>query len=211
MGILSVIIMLIVIYRNREKLKALNASLREKNEEISQKNRQLEELNKTKDKFFSIISHDLKGPIGTLIALLEELDEDYEAIDEEERKAIIRNLWTSGQNTYNLLLNLLEWALSQQNAVANKPKNIDLHQKVEEVFGVLQTRAERKGIILKNSIPEDGVMVYADPEMAATIFINLINNAIKFSEQGSRVEVSGHLLDDYAEVSISRSGNWDDP
>ncbi|MDZ7774325.1 MAG: HAMP domain-containing sensor histidine kinase [Bacteroidales bacterium] len=204
--IISIIAMLIVIYRGREKLKIMNVSLKEKNLMIEEKNKQLKEVNKTKDKFFSIIAHDLKGPIGTLIALLEELDEDYNAFDEAERKDIIRKLHSSGQNTYNLLLNLLEWSLSQRDVVANNPKNIDLHQKVEEVFGVLQTRAERKGILLINSIPEDGVTAYADPEMAATIFINLINNAIKFSEKGSRVEVSGHLLNDYAEVSITDQG-----
>lgn len=206
LGILSVIIMLIVIYRNREKLKAMNASLSEKNKEISQKNKQLEELNKTKDKFFSIISHDLKGPIGTLIALLQELDDDYDDFDEEDRKEIIRNLRVSGQNTYNLLLNLLDWARSQREMVQNNPQKLDMFDLVEEVLGVLESRAKQKNVHLGNYIPQNQLYAWADPEMSRTILINIINNAIKFSYENSSVDLNGLIDGEFVHVLVNDHG-----
>ncbi|MGM0565885.1 MAG: tetratricopeptide repeat protein, partial [Bacteroidota bacterium] len=206
LGILSVIIMLIVIYRNREKLKAMNASLSDKNKEISQKNKQLEELNKTKDKFFSIISHDLKGPIGTLIALLQELDDDYDDFDEEDRKEIIRNLRASGQNTYNLLLNLLDWARSQREMVQNNPQKLDMFDLVEEVLGVLESRAKQKNIHLRNYIPQNQLYAWADPEMSRTILINIINNAIKFSYENSSVDLNGLIDGEFVHVLVNDHG-----
>ena len=203
---IGVIVFLIVVYRGRNRLALMYAKLEANNEQIRQKNKQLEELNKTKDKFFSIISHDLKGPIGTLIALLQELEEDYDAFDEEERKDIIRNLRSSGQNTYNMLVNLLDWSRSQRGIINNNPQKVDLSETVDQVISVLNERARNKGIVIKNKIPYGAAESFLDLEMIRTVFINLINNAIKFSYENSEIEIEGERRNNYINIFVKDHG-----
>jgi len=204
--VIGIIIFLVFIYRGRARLETMYNKLEAKSEQIKQKNEQLEELNRTKDKFFSIISHDLKGPIGTLIALLEELEDDYDSFDEEERKDIIHNLRSSGQNTYNMLVNLLDWSRSQRGAINNTPQDTDLYEIVDDVIGVLKERALKKSITLKNSMAKDEVISYVDPEMIRTVFINLINNAIKFSHEHGIVEIGGARSNGLITVFVKDKG-----
>jgi signal transduction histidine kinase len=203
---IGVIVFLIVVYRGRSRLALMYAKLEVNNEQIRQKNKQLEELNRTKDKFFSIISHDLKGPIGTLIALLQELEEDYDAFDEEERKDIIRNLRSSGQNTYNMLVNLLDWSRSQRGVINNKPQKVDLSETVNQVINVLHERAKNKNIEIKNKIPHGEAESFLDLEMIRTVFINLINNAIKFSYENSEIEIEGERRNNHINIFVKDHG-----
>lgn len=203
---LAILIFFTVVYRSKQKLQKLNDMLQEKNQQIQEKNIQLQTLNKTKDKFFSIVAHDLKGPFGTLLALLEELEFDYDAFNEKERKEIIANLHMSGQRTYNLLLNLLEWSRSQRDMITNKPSEINMYDKVEEIRGVLDSRAQSKKIEIVNQLDRNEAKVKADPEMVATIFINLINNAIKFSHPDSEVRIESREKDPYIQVSVIDQG-----
>lgn len=192
--------------RKRSKAqKKLNHLLVLKNKQIEQNNTELEALNETKDKFFSVISHDLKGPIGTLIALLQELDEDFESFDEQERQDVIHNLFKSGENTYNLLINLLDWSLSQQNRIEPNPEEVEIAEIINEVIELLEPRADRKSITLSVSADEIQT-VFIDRKMISAVIINLVNNAIKFSGKGKTIHIKIAQNHEDLQISIEDHG-----
>lgn len=193
-----VLVLLIVILRSRNKQKLLNSQLDEKNS-------QLTELNQTKDKFFSIIAHDLKSPFNALLGLLQELDLSYEEIDEESKKKIIYNLRKSAQNTYSLLVNLLEWAQSRQGVLTNVPQQVKVHQAVNNIFETLRTRADLKSQKLINDTGPE-VTINADEGLLHSLFLNLINNAIKFTPIGGTVTVTSELDENSVRICITDTG-----
>jgi len=192
------IILIVVIIRNRNKLSRLNDLL-------EQKNLQLEEANKTKDRFFSIVAHDLRSPFNALSGLLAELDEHYQEYDEGIKKQILQNLRRSTQNTYNLLNNLLDWAQSQQNKLSSHPVELNPREVTQEVFQVLQTRATLKNIQLISNIDPE-LQVSADPNLLKALLINLINNAIKFTTKNGLIEVTAGKEGEKVRICIRDTG-----
>ena len=158
------------------------------NRKLDTRNQSLRELNQTKDKFFSIIAHDLRSPFTGLITLLDELDEGWDDFNEEARRKIIHVLKQSSNNTYNLLVNLLEWAHLQQEKIVNHADNVLLEPLVDEVFDTLRTRAGMKSHTLLKEIPPDQ-KVFADPRIVRAILINLVNNGIKFTPSDGTITV----------------------
>ncbi len=179
--VLLIMVLLLIIFRSRVKLKKLNTRLDEQNKELLN-------LNHTKDKFFSIIAHDLKSPFNALMGLLTELDESYDEFDEPMRRQIISNLKKSSFNTYNLLVNLLDWANAQKGNFVNNAKNAGLSDIVDEVFGILQTRAEMKSLQLINDVSKE-IAVHADPNLLSSVLINMVNNGIKFTPVTGKIRV----------------------
>lgn len=196
--LLLALILLFVIYRSRSKLKSLNIML-------DQQNKELTELDQTKDKFFSIIAHDLKSPFTALLGLITELDEQYDNYNTESKKEIIHSLKKSSHNTFNLLINLLDWARAQQGKIVNKPDNISLRPIVDKVFEILLTRASLKSHTLANNVPED-IKAYADANLLEAILINLINNAIKFTQREGRIAVSAIRDNGVIQVGVEDNG-----
>ncbi len=187
-----------VIRHDQKKLKKLNKTLDD------QKAR-LEKLNQTKDKFFSIIAHDLKNPFDALLGLLAELDEHYEEFDEKMKKEIISSLLQSSQTTFNLLINLLEWSRSQRGLLENKPEKNSLHNVAEAVLEFTFSRAKFKKQEVKNLIDED-LVVYADPQLLQGILINLVNNAIKFTPQQGKIEITAEITTKEVSVCVKDNG-----
>ncbi len=196
--LLLIIILLFVILRSRNRQKALN-------KQLDIQNIQLKEVNQTKDKFFSIIAHDLKSPFNGLLGLLNELDQSYEEIDEETRRRIIHNLRKSAQNTYGLILNLLEWTQTQRETLTTHPEKIVLHELVDDVFETMMTRADMKSHTLLNQT-DPQVHLMADAQMLRSLFQNLINNAIKFTPKGGTITVSSEINEDTLEICVSDTG-----
>ncbi len=195
--VLAIILMFVVI-RNSKKQKFLN-------ETLDVKNKQLQELNVTKDKFITIIAHDLKSPFNALLGFLTELDENYLDYDEKTRHDIIHKLKKSSYSTFNLLINLLDWSQSQQGKFVSTPKDFGLSTVLEEVVTVLSTRAVHK----KQTISTDfdgNLVVHSDPQMVKSILINLINNAIKFTPVGGRIIISAILENGSLIISVEDSG-----
>ncbi len=156
---------------------------------IAQNRKKLQHLNQTKDKFLSIISHDLRSPFSSLLGLLTELHKGYDEFTDKERKQILSMLETSSQNTYHLLENLLEWTNSQQGKLTSNPKLIEVKQHVEKTVDLLKTRAEKKGIELRIEIAAD-LVTYADPMLFDNTILNIANNAIKFTPAGGTIILS---------------------
>jgi signal transduction histidine kinase len=174
--------------------------------ELKQKNAQLHELNASKDKFFSIISHDLKGPFHALLGYSQLLEETIDIATKDEIQSDIRKLQKITERLYALLENLLTWSTLQRGGIKYHFEEIELDQVVESNLELFTPKAEQKQIILKNSITK-GLLAYADSNMVNTILRNLISNALKFTPTGGIIEISTHSHNEtYIEITVSDSG-----
>ena len=163
--------------------------LRQTNQELQEKNERLEELinlDKAKDRFFSIIAHDLKNPIQSHMGLSELLLMSHKDLDIEERDKIINMMNTSILEIQKLLDNLLQWAMSQADRVKLFKENHQLHSLLNESISIYTQQSAEKNISILNNVPED-VRVYIDKETISVAFRNIISNAIKYSYEGSKI------------------------
>jgi len=173
-------------------------------EEIDKKNKELEELNNTKDKFFSIIAHDLKSPIASFAAFTEVLTNYYEDLSSEEVKFIASDLSQSVNNLNQLTDNLLTWARLQMRMVEPEPKNLSLKPIIEEIVIQLNQIAETKHIQIQVE-PYDH-SVYADENYLRFALRNFISNAIKFTNPGGGIIVGTRKKNRMIHVSVSDTG-----
>ena len=187
--------------QNDELLK-LNASLEEK---VKERTAELLVANASKDKFFSIIAHDLRNPFSALLGLTELLIEQWDAIDEEIKISLLTDLQTSSKITYNLLQNLLEWSRSQTGKIKVETVRLDAGTLVTETINVLQKQAEIKEITIQNNIPA-GTLCLADHNMISTVLRNLISNGIKFTNQGGMVKVNVTSKENMYQFSVEDNG-----
>lgn len=148
----------------------------------------LAELNATKDKFFSIIAHDLRGPLGTQREFTKILSEKDSHFSETERVQYLKMLEESSDLVYSLLENLLEWSRSQSGNITFQPISILFYDLVQRVVGLLNLSANKKKVIISNQIPK-GLEIFADSLMIETVVRNLISNAIKFSYSNHEVTI----------------------
>ena len=167
--------------------------------------RKLNKLLITKDKFFSIIAHDLKNPFNTLIGLSQLLVRGYERMSEEKIKYFHNNLYQISKNGYELLVNLLEWSRSQMGRIEFSPKKYNLYALAEETFSLYSAKANEKEILLTNNLNEDSE-IFADKNMLKTVFRNIVSNALKFTERGGVVEISEKDSKDLKEITIRDTG-----
>jgi len=165
----------------------------------------LQELNKAKDKFFSIISHDLKSPFNSILGFTEILKEQSSLLEDQEREQIFNSLYNSTRNTYNLLNNLLQYSKFQVGLVEFKPSPISLMQVVKENINILEGTALKKQIYLKNCLKKD-IVVSSDGEMLNSILRNLINNAIKFTKESGEISISALEENDFVKIRIKDTG-----
>ncbi len=175
-------------------------------EEITLKNKQLLVINAEKDKFFSILAHDLRGPLSSFVSATQIISEEIQKMDMEEIKEITESMKTSATNIYSLLENLLEWSRLRRGAMDFVPENFNLKKKISDSIKVLSEYAGKKGIIIEISIP-DQLEVIADNHMFDAVIRNLVSNAIKFTPAGGKVNVAADFNSDRSiEVKISDSG-----
>jgi PAS domain S-box-containing protein len=175
-------------------------------EEISLKNEQLQAINAEKDKFFSIIAHDLRGPLSAFVAATQIITEEIQTMSIDEIKDISESMRISATNIYNLLENLLEWSRLRRGGLDFIPVRHNLKKIIGEGVNVLSETARKKNIELRIVIPED-LEILADSHMIDAVIRNLISNAIKFTTPGGKVTVAAENRGNhYIEVKISDSG-----
>lgn len=177
-----------------------------KNELLDQKNRELEELIVTKDKFFSIISHDLKGPFNSLLGFLNILVEDGNSIDEEKRDMIIRNLQQNSKRTFEMLSNLLEWSNIQRKRIENNPEQTFIRSLIQECLVILNYSIEKKEHEVINEV-DHLLAVMVDPRMLRSVLINLINNAVKFTYRSGKITITAKMDNESERLEICVSDN----
>ena len=191
--------------RTENQLMAYTLELQAVNERLSESERNLKELNASKDKFFSIISHDLKSPYQGLLSILDLLIRDYDNLDDEEKKDIFIKIRNSSQRTYNLLDNLLQWSRIQTGKAKYNPEKINLLKVSSDIIDLFCDSSIVKGIAIKNLISED-IFLFADPNMIHLIIRNLLSNAIKFSYPYNEIILSALELDGHVEISVRDFG-----
>ena len=167
--------------------------------------RKLREANATKDKFFSIISHDMKNPFTTLLGFTEMLTEDYDEFDDQERKSLIEEMRNVSNYSFRLLENLLKWAKLQMGKLPFTPQELNLSATANEVIMNLSEEAKLKDIGLINNISQD-INVNADLMMLNTVMQNLFSNAVKFSNPGGKAEISAEVENGFVKVTLKDNG-----
>jgi len=162
-------------------------------EKLEKYTQDLLDLNKTKDKFFSIIAHDLRNPYSSMIGFSEMLLEDLDQLTKDEIRESLKIIHTSAKHSFTLLDNLLAWSRLETGHMPFSPTRIVLIDAVEEVNNVLFSLAYRKKIEINNLVSPD-ILVYADKNMLNTILNNLIMNAIKYTSSGGRINISAEQI-----------------
>jgi len=173
--------------------------------ELKKNEFELKAINTTKDKLFSIIAHDLRGPVGTSADLLEVMIESYENFNADEQIKMLEILRNSAKSTYNLLETLLNWAIIQTGNLVFKPQLFNLTKCIDDTVSNLVPTALSKNITLKYE-PGDEIFSYADQNMIQTVFRNLIGNAIKYTFRGGAIEVKAVNLGSKTEITITDNG-----
>lgn len=191
--------------RNARLLKQKNLQLEEINRMLTASEKKLSDLNATKDKFFSIIAHDLKNPLGTMRSILDFFRENFGSFSATQQQEYLDMLDTSMKSTYSLLQNLLQWAMSQSGKMEVKKEVFDIHDITGSTCKSILPLATEKEISLKNLIPP-GLWVLADRNMIETVVRNLVVNAIKFSYPGKAVVVNAVKGEGKVMVSVSDEG-----
>ncbi len=187
--------LVLYLYRGNKRMLAI----------VDSQNSELEGLVATRDKLFSLISHDLRGPIGNLMTYSEVMLEAHENLDREEIQSMLASISTMSANIYQLLDNLLNWAHSQANQLKIEKQKISLAEVIQENADLVDPIAKNKNLDIAVDIPET-IVVNIDRNTMSTVFRNLLSNAVKFSHRGGRIEVSGKILDGSVQVEIRDSG-----
>jgi PAS domain S-box-containing protein len=175
------------------------------NAQLAESERRLKDLNVSKDKLFSIIAHDLKGPFQPLLGLSDILVEEFDDLSAEERTRFIKEINNTLKNQFKLVENLLDWSRLQTGRMIYSPEKINLHETVESNFQLLKPKSVSKNIALINQVSQD-IFVFADVYMFQSILQNLVSNAIKFSNSGGKVTVLAEEDNNVVNISIVDTG-----
>jgi PAS domain S-box-containing protein len=201
---------LVGINRDITKRKQAEAGLLTAHNELQVKNEQLRELNANKDKFFSIISHDLRSPFTALLGYIDVLGKQVEHVSRMALKEYIAKLSVSAERLYALLENLLTWSRLQRGAMEYVPEQFDFKEIVDDMVELFTSNAEQKQIGLSSAVQET-LVAYADYAMVNTIMRNLISNALKFTPTGGNITISARYDTHDVEVAVSDTGNGMSP
>jgi len=172
---------------------------------IQEKNIQLEKLNATKDKMYSIIAHDLRGPIGNFQVLLDLMIDNSAKISAQTHEKYLNMLRDVSKNAFYLLDNLLNWARSQRNEVTIKKEKTDISLIIDDSVNLLKMSAMTKNIEISVEMNEVQT-VFVDRLMIQTVVRNLLNNAIKFTPDGGEIRIKALKNEQFIEISVEDNG-----
>jgi signal transduction histidine kinase len=189
--IFLVIMISLIVYRNYLEKNRINA--------------QLAELNSTKDKFFSIISHDLRGPVNAFHGVPRMIHMALKTNQTDMLSEIAEEVDKSTTNLSDLLDGLLNWAMQQQGKITYTPEPLNVKGIIDELFDTFNNMAQSKQISLVMAV-EEHVIISADKNTITTVFRNLINNSLKFTPEEGRIEVSTQFSDDRVAISVADTG-----
>lgn len=178
---------------------------KEHEQKIKAQMNELEEVNKTKDRFFSIIAHDLRNPFNSLLGITENLVENYEDFSSEEIKEYLTLLLQSSQQGYNLLENLLNWSRSQTGKLKVSAKVLNVSELIDASVELMLNNAAAKNLEIINNVSFD-ILAFADENMITTVLRNLLSNAIKFTPQGGSIRFEATKQKKMIEICIADNG-----
>ncbi len=190
---------------SREKIIFDANKLMHLNQKLIDSEDELKQLNVTKDKFFSIIAHDLKNPFASMKNLSDMLHDNYSYLDEEDKQELVASMKTTSQRIFELLENLLTWSRSQRGIIQFNPDIVTPVFVVQNNFDLLAENAANKDITLINAIPED-MEIVADSNLLSTVIRNLTSNAIKFTPTGGSITAGAENKEHYTEFYVKDTG-----
>jgi signal transduction histidine kinase/ligand-binding sensor domain-containing protein len=191
--------------RTNRLLTYQNQQISQANEALRESEKNLMELNATKDKFFSIISHDLKNPFSSLLSISELMVENFNEADREDHRAGFLKINQSVRYLIDLLENLLTWSRSQRGRIKYDPVRFNLTNLIRENINLHRLLAENKGIMLLSPVVDE-FYAYGDRDMINSVIRNLMTNAVKFTDRDKRVEVKVQTRENEIEVIVSDEG-----
>lgn len=189
-----------------ENLRHSRRKLQNANEKLRQSQESLKKSNSTKDKFFSIIAHDLRAPFNAFVSVTDVMANAPESLSEERRRSFSRNIFHAATHLNNLIENLLQWSRSQTNRLDFNPEQTDLNQLLNEAIPIVKTQARNKNITIKN-ITANPVTAFCDPNLIALVIRNLLSNAVKYSYENTTVWLKAEETDhNKVKVSVQDEG-----
>ncbi len=172
---------------------------------IRENENELRISNATKDKFFSIIAHDLRSPFTALLSLSDILLKHYKELDDETRMEYIGMIYESSENTFKLIENLLQWSRIQRGTIEISPEEFKVCDVVNRTIDIVKQPASNKGLEIDSCVNTD-LKVYADANMFETIVRNLLMNSIKFTKPGGKITVEAELIGDQVHTIVTDTG-----
>lgn len=190
----------------QEKIQLQAEELNKQAEILKKNNQELEHLNATKNKFFSIIAHDLKNPFQAIFGFSELLMRNFEDFEEKQRIDLLSMIKTSSESAYNLLENLLQWARTQTDRIKYNPAPINIHDLIEQNVTLSLANTEKKSITVKTELECNGT-AWADFNMINLVIRNLLSNAIKFTGMNGMITIAcRNYKNSYCIISITDTG-----
>jgi ligand-binding sensor domain-containing protein/signal transduction histidine kinase len=191
--------------RTNKMLRYQHALISQANDKLKRSEEHLKQTNATKDKFFSIISHDLKNPFSSLLSISDLMVRNYDSTGEEEKKQCVISVHHSLKQVYGLLENLLTWSRAQSGRLSFNPVSFNVSLVVQECINLFRLPAEKKDIQLQSNLDDD-YLAWGDREMIQTVIRNLVGNAIKFTPKGGLIELTVGLYDDQVTFQVRDTG-----
>lgn len=196
---------LLLLYLRFQSSKKIQRKIEAQSNDIQIKNKKLEELNATKDRFFSIISHDLRGPISSLVSLAKMLQENLSSYNPTQLKIYIDAIYESSDQTHKLLNDLLSWATMQLRDTEPVPMTCSIIDITQSAIKHLKISSDKKNILIDNMISKD-LCIYIDKNMINTVIRNLLANAIKFTPTNGRIHIFNEVNEGYVSIHIKDFG-----
>lgn len=210
--VLSLCILLFVFWRNKKITKALNENLQVSNEQLELANKELrqqkEEMKRllmSKDRFVSMLGHDLKNPFSGLLGLLELILEDWDSMPDTEKKDGIYQLSLSAKQTYEFLQSLLDWGKAQQGLIKVKRESFYMKDVADEILVLFYAQYKKKNIHVEVHIAED-FKITSDRKIISQILQNFFSNALKYSQIGGVVQISTKVINKQVFICVTDEG-----
>lgn len=203
-GVLFFILLILLILSNRSR-RRMNRALAAHREAIDIKNIELEKLNQTKDKFFSVVAHDLRSPLNSLFGFSNLLVKHAEHMSKEEIQSMGAQLRESVSNTLKMTENLITWARSQMLEEQTHPELLDVKKSIIDTFNVFHEQAVKKGVKLNDEGVEHST-VYADRNHFSLILRNLVNNSIKYTKSGDTITIKSNQSNGHTKIVVTDTG-----
>lgn len=195
----------LVLQKNKEEIQKRAKDLENLNEKLKSSEQKLIELNQTKDKLFSIISHDLRSPFQGILGYINILQEEINELSKNEIIEIVNKMFDATNSVFNLLNNLLQWSRLQRDKTEYNLEEIKLIYIVENVIESLKANADKKNIKIENKVLPKHI-VLADTSLLNSILTNLISNAIKFTPRNGKITISSIDKDNFIRISVIDTG-----
>ena len=214
-SLLVIVVLMILFYFRKRATNVLvvsnitiegqNARLLELNENLRKSESTLRHSNTTKDKFISIIAHDLKNPMHSIGFSADLMINYYDNLNDDKKKDHLKGIYKTSNHAYDLLENLLHWARAQSKSMSYEPFDINVSSVIKDVVDLSFASADNKGISIINNV-NTPYQVYADRNMIETVIRNLLANSIKFSNEKGTIELSFYIVNEYAIIEVSDNG-----